>query len=140
MASTFRHLIQDYNTEKNTFQMPQSNVGMKTLSLCHMAASIEALSFCGSFSFSSPVSPFLVHDDQSAQQDRDRGDVLDYRYMTLHVRLMPETRDSINEESLRFSVREHTSVTSPMRHPMMPKSATLINAARPDWVHGGRDA
>ena len=70
------------------------------------------------------------HDDQSEQQDRDRADLLDNRYVTLHVRLMPETKDSINEESLRFSVREQTSVTSPMRHPMMPKSATLIDAAR----------
>ena len=37
-------------------------------------------------------------------------------------------------------MREQTTVTSPMRHQMMPKSATLINAARPARVHGGRDA
>ena len=49
--------------------------------------------------------------------------------------------DSISEESImRFSVREQTSVTSPVRHPSMPKSATLSNAAPPDRVHGGRDA
>ena len=85
--------------------------------------------------------PVPQHDDQSAHQDRDRGDLLDHQHMILHVRLTPETKDSINKESLmRFSVREQTSVTSPMRHPSMPKSATLINAARPDRVHGGRDA
>ena len=69
------------------------------------------------------------------------ADMPDYQHAILHVRLTPETKDSINEESLvTFSVREQTCVTSPMRHPSMPKSATLINAARPDWLHGGRDA
>ena len=59
----------------------------------------------------------------------------DYQYndQGLHQRsvpLTPETKDSVDEGSLmRFSVREQTSVTSPMRHPSMPKSATLINAA-----------
>ena len=61
--------------------------------------------------------------------------------MTFPVRLMPETKDSVKEESLmRFSVREQTIVTSPMRHQILPKSATLINAARPDRVHEGRNA
>ena len=55
--------------------------------------------------------------------------------------LTPETKDSVNEESLmRFSVREQTSVTSPMRHTKIPKNATLINAARPQRGVRGRDA
>ena len=72
--------------------------------------------------------------------DRSAAGLVDYQHVTLHVRLTPKTKDSINEESLvRFSSREQTSVTSPMRYPSMPKSATLINGARPDRVHGGRD-
>ena len=73
--------------------------------------------------------------------DQIAAGLLDYQHVTLHVRLTPKTKDSINEESLlRFSLREQTSVTSPMRHWSMPKSATLIDAARPDRVLGGRDA
>ena len=80
--------------------------------------------------------PVAQHDDQSAQQDRDRGVLLDYQYVTLPVRLTPETKDSINEESLmRFSVREQTSVTSPMRHPILPKSATLMRLCAQRRVH-----
>ena len=70
---------------------------------------------------------------------RDTSCAFDARDQGLHqrsVRLMPETKDAINEESLmRFSVRDQTSVTSPMRHPRTPKNATLINAARPKRVH-----
>ena len=61
------------------------------------------------------------------------------RYVTLHVRLMPETKDSINEVwPMRFLVCEHFCVTSPLR-PRVPKRATVINAPRPDRVRGGRD-
>ena len=49
---------------------------------------------------------------------------------------IPSTEESL----MRFSVGDQTSVTSSMRHPSMPKSATLIDAARTDRVHGGRDA
>ena len=76
------------------------------------------------------------HDDQSVRPDRgrfarllvvsDTSCAFDARDQGLHqqsVSLTPETKDSINEESLmRFQVREQTSVTSPMRHPIMPKS------------------
>ena len=41
-----------------------------------------------------------LYDDQSAEQDRDRGDLLDHPYVTLHVRLMGETKDSINKVCL----------------------------------------
>ena len=44
--------------------------------------------------------PVPQRDDQRAQQDRDRGDLLDYRYVTLHARLKPETKDSINKACL----------------------------------------
>ena len=68
-------------------------------------------------------------------------DVGDQGLRQRSVPLTPETKDSINEESLtRFSKRDQTSVTSPMRHPRMPKSATLINAARPEKGARGRDA
>jgi len=47
------------------------------------------------------------------------ADLFDYQYVTLHVPLTPETKDSINKELLM----------------KMPKGATLINTARPEVVH-----
>ena len=68
-------------------------------------------------------------------------DVKDQGLRQRSVLLTPETKDSINGESLmRFSVRDQTSVTSPMRHPGMPKRATLISATRPEKGARGRDA
>ena len=65
----------------------------------------------------------------------------DSQHVTLHVRLTPETKDHFNEESLmRFSVRDQTSVTSPMRHPRLPNRATLINSGRPEKGARDRDA
>ena len=52
------------------------------------------------------------------------ADMLDYQLVILHVRLTPETKDSIDKEPLM----------------KMPKSTTLINAACPDRVHEARDA
>merc|ERR1712136_303096 len=73
------------------------------------------------------------------------ADLFDYQYVTLHVPLTPETKDSINKEllmkmpkgatlintgaqrwftrqrCLRFSAHDQTSATSPMYHPRMPR-------------------
>merc|ERR1719265_555119 len=47
------------------------------------------------------------------------ADLFNYQYVSLHVPLTPETKDSINKSLLS----------------KMPKNATLINTARPEVVH-----
>merc|ERR1719329_410061 len=47
------------------------------------------------------------------------ADLFNYQYVSLHVPLTPETKDSINASLLS----------------KMPKGATLINSARPEVVH-----
>jgi len=49
------------------------------------------------------------------------ADLFDYQYISLHVPLTPETKDSINKALLS----------------RMPKGATLINTARPEVIHEG---
>ena len=57
--------------------------------------------------------------------------------MTLHMRLTPETKNSINEVCLTPETKNSINKDVLMK---MPKSTTLISAARPEWVHAGRDA